>query len=289
MSALDAGKLRSIAAKRSRKKGVGDRHSEACVVLRLDHCDQHGRGGAAVLRVHGAGQFWMGVSNAIAGGMMVAASYSLVSEGANFQAENFEMLASIANVDAALQPSVNTGLGFFMGILFILATKYLLSSVDHDILDIDASSQKMVLIVFVMTLHSLTEGIGIGVSFGGISGMQLGQFISFSLAVHNVPEGLAVGLVLTTRKVDKLRAVLWAIFTSLPQPIFAIPAFLFVERFATLLPLGLGFAAGAMAYVAVFELLSEAAEETGLVNTGLVGVVSCVVMAAIQEAVKLSI
>ncbi|KAJ1392549.1 hypothetical protein B484DRAFT_299451, partial [Ochromonadaceae sp. CCMP2298] len=146
---------------------------------------------------------------AIAGGMMVAASYSLVSEGANFQVR--------------VGPSVNTGLGFFMGILFILATKYLLSSVDHDILDIgtnnthNASSQKMVLIVFVMTLHSLTEGIGIGVSFGGISGMQLGQFISFSLAVHNVPEGLAVGLVLTTRKVDKLRAVLWAIFTSLPQ------------------------------------------------------------------------
>lgn len=74
-----------------------------------------------------------------------------------------------------------------------------LSGVSHH------SAQKMFLIIIVMTLHSLSEGIGIGVSFGGKSGMQLGQFISLSLAVHNIPEGLAVGLVMTARKVSTLR------------------------------------------------------------------------------------
>lgn len=48
--------------------------------------------------------------------------------------------------------------------------------------------------------------LGIGVSFGGSKGMQVGQFIALSLAVHNVPEGLAVGLVLTSRKVSTIRA-----------------------------------------------------------------------------------
>lgn len=98
-----------------------------------------------------------------------------------------------------------------MGILFIMLTKRLLHHYEHmDIMEElgmgTHSAQKMILIIFVMTLHSVTEGIGIGVSFGGASGMQLGHFISMSLAVHNVPEGLAVGLVLTSRKVSKLKS-----------------------------------------------------------------------------------
>lgn len=57
---------------------------------------------------------------------------------------------------------------------------------------IAASSSKILLFVLVMTLHSISEGVSIGVSFGGKRGLQLGQMVSVSLAVHNIPEGLAV-------------------------------------------------------------------------------------------------
>jgi zinc transporter ZupT len=150
----------------------------------------------------------------VAGGMMLAASYSLAAEGASFTEAP----------GLPVSPAVAVAAGAAAGVVFILLTKRVLDQFEHLKTEVDgASAQKMVLIVFVMTLHSLTEGIGIGVSFGGQSGMQLGQFISFSLAVHNVPEGLAVALVMTSRKVTQLRAALWAVFTSLPQPLMAVP------------------------------------------------------------------
>jgi zinc transporter, ZIP family len=104
--------------------------------------------------------------------------------------------------------------------------------------------------------------------------------------VHNVPEGLAVALVMTTRHTSTLRAALWAIITSLPQPLMAVPAFLFVEKFIVMLPSGLGFAAGAMAYVATFELLAEAAEDTSVMTTGIVGMLACAGMMGAQVALK---
>jgi len=81
----------------------------------------------------------------------------------------------------------------------------------------DAS--KALLIVGVMTMHSFTEGVGVGVSFGG--GIDLGLFITLAIAVHNIPEGLAISLVLVPRGVSWSRAALWSVVSSLPQPLMA--------------------------------------------------------------------
>ncbi len=67
-------------------------------------------------------------------------------------------------------------------------------------------------------------------------GQELGLLIVLTIAVHNIPEGLAVSPGLVPRGVGVGRAALWSILTSLPQPLMAVPAFLFVALFEPLLP-----------------------------------------------------
>lgn len=223
--------------------------------------------------------FWVGISNAIAAGMMIAASYSLMVEGCTFdEPDDISQLSSTAR----------TFLGAGLGLAFIVGTKNFLEQ--HEELHIGslagADFRRVLLIIFVMTLHSFSEGVGIGVSFGGENGSELGVFISASLAVHNVPEGLAVAVVLLPRKVSKLTAALWCILTSIPQPIMAVPAFLFVHYFIPILPVGLGFAGGAMAWVAFFELLAEAFEDTKSTTlTVVISTASLAVMMALQNSI----
>jgi zinc transporter ZupT len=128
-----------------------------------------------------------------------------------------------------------------------------------------------------MTVHSFSEGVGVGVSFGG--GEALGAFITAAIAVHNIPEGLAICLVLVPRGVAVWRAAGWSIFSSLPQPLMAVPAFLLVEWFEPVLPIGLGFAGGAMVWMVAKELVPEARED---LSAGMVaGVVALATIAMI--------
>lgn len=118
-----------------------------------------------------------------------------------------------------------------------------------------ADALKALVIVAVMTAHSFSEGVGVGVSYGDSN--RFGILMTLAIALHNIPEGLAISVVLVPRGATVRTAALWSVFSSLPQPLIAPLAYLFVEQFQAVLPFGLGLAAGAMLWMVVSELLPE--------------------------------
>ena len=91
---------------------------------------------------------------------------------------------------------------------------------------------------------------------------------------------------LVPRGVGWVRAAGWSIFSSLPQPLMAVPAFFFVEVFRPLLPYGLGFAAGAMIWMVFSELVPDANEEASSNLVAVVITVSVVAMVAFQVLIR---
>ncbi len=191
---------------------------------------------------------WLGIGNALAAGLMLGASIGLLVEG-----------ATLENVS---QPVLRLAVGAGLGVLLVYVAHYLLEQRDDEfhIGDVEgADALQMLMIVGIMTVHSFAEGIGVGVSYG--DGNSFGALISIAIAIHNIPEGLAISLVLIPRGTSVSKAAGWSIFSSIPQPLMAIPAFLFVLAFRPFLPVGLGLAAGAMIWMVFNELLPEALED----------------------------
>ncbi len=198
-------------------------------------------------------------SNAIASGLMLGASYGLVAQGTTYG-------------------GVQTVIGAMAGVSFILVTQHLLRNADVQFGRArGAGARQMALMVVVMTAHSFAEGVAIGVAFGG--GVTLAVLITAAIAVHNIPEGLAISAVLRPRGTSVVGCAWWSVVSSLPQPVMAVPAFLFVEAFSEALPYGIGFAAGAMVFMVLVELLPEAFQRARgrtvalLVSLSMVGMV----------------
>lgn len=202
------------------------------------------------------------LANALACGVMLAASFDLVHEG--------EPHGAILVV-----------VGVCFGAVFIALTQRALrdqQDVKFGLLR-GADARKTLLMVGIMTAHSLGEGSGVGVSFGGERGWTQGTLVTLAIGAHNVPEGMAVATVLAARGVSPWKCAGWAVATSLPQPLLAVPAFVFVETFAALLPLGMGFAAGCMIWITVAELLPDALEGA---DAGAVATTATVAAAALE-------
>ncbi|KUJ71500.1 ZIP family metal transporter [Thiomicrospira sp. WB1] len=116
-------------------------------------------------------------------------------------------------------------------------------------------------------------------------GEDLGTFITAAIAVHNISKGLAIALILVTRGMSVLKAAGWSIFSSLPQPIMAVPAFLFVTAFEPILPFRLGLAAGAMIWMVFAELLPVAHDKLKPSNIGVIVLLAFMSMLIFQLAI----
>lgn len=201
-------------------------------------------------------------ANAIAAGLMLGASFGLVVEGTHYGAPQ-------------------TLVGGALGVLFILMTQRALDGRDVRFgAATGQSAREMALIVIVMTVHSAAEGIAVGAAFAG--GETLAIVVTAAIALHNVPEGLAISAVLRPRGASVAKCAGWSVFSSLPQPILAVPAFLLVDAVAPALPYAMGFAAGAMVFMVFEELLPEAYEEGSRARVGLLTSIAVVAMILFQ-------
>lgn len=183
----------------------------------------------------------IGLSNAIACGVMIAASFDLLREGEPYGS----MLVIV---------------GIFIGMIFIKFSKEYLEQYD----DVKfgrlkgAGARKTLLVVGVMAAHAIGEGSGVGVSYSGSRGWSRGVLVTLAIGLHNIPEGLAVATVMVSKGETVREALWWSTITSLPQTLAAVPSFLFVETFTMCLPLAMGFAAGSMIWVVFAELMPDA-------------------------------
>jgi len=119
-----------------------------------------------------------------------------------------------------------------------------------------ASVRKIWLFVIAITLHNVPEGLAVGVGFGG-GDIGAATTLALGIGLQNAPEGLAVALALQSEGYGKMYAFLVAAATGLVEPVAGIAGVIAVSTSQVLLPWGLTFAAGAMIYVISNEIIPE--------------------------------
>ena len=217
-----------------------------------------------------------------ASGVMIAASiWSLLIPAI----EMSESQGKIAWVPAAI--------GFLLGITFLLVLD---SVIPHLHLKSDkpegikSKLKKTTMMVFAVTLHNIPEGMAVGVTFAGAltqnAGITMaGAFaLAIGIAIQNFPEGAIISMPLKSEGMSKSKAFLYGTLSGIVEPIGAIITILLTNAVVPMLPYLLAFAAGAMIYVVVEELIpeSQAGEHS---NIGTIGVaIGFVVMMILDVA-----
>ena len=188
---------------------------------------------------------------ALSAGIMLAATFWSLLEPSLTLANTLNLNSTLILLFGILTGSLLLYLG---DALYSLKGKY------------DNKSKKIFMIIFSITLHNIPEGLAIGVAFGSlkynIPGATLLSAISLAIGIgiQNFPEGSAISLPLRREGYSRFKSFLLGTLSGIVEPISAVIGILLVLKVRYILPFFLSFAAGAMIYVVVKEIIPESQE-----------------------------
>ena len=189
----------------------------------------------------------------LSAGVMISASFFSLLNPAINQADNLGMTSWVI-----------VSLGFACGGIFLilgdLIFNYFLERRNTNNIK---SIKRSIMLIFSITLHNIPEGLAIGVAFGsiamGVEGATLiaAVMLAVGVAIQNFPEGTAVSLPLRRENFSRFKSFIYGSLSGIVEPISALIGCLLVMYVRNILPFLLAFAAGAMIYVAISELIPE--------------------------------
>jgi len=189
----------------------------------------------------------------LSAGVMISASFWSLLEPAITGAESIGMNAWFI-----------VSLGFLTGGLFLIISDYIFDKLfSKKNKSNNKSMKRSMMLIFSITLHNIPEGLAVGVAFGsialGVSGTTLVDafMLAVGVAIQNFPEGCAVSLPLRRENFSRTKSFVWGALSGVVEPIAGMIGCILVVYVKNILPFFLAFAAGAMIYVAISELIPE--------------------------------
>ena len=202
-----------------------------------------------------------------ASGVMIAASVWSLLIPAIEMAEEQKVIAWLP-----------ASIGFMFGILFLQYIDYLVKKIKSKKTDFkDNKHKKITMMILAVTLHNIPEGMAVGVAFAGALIGNVGITLSGAIAlaigigIQNFPEGAIISMPLKNAGKSKFRSFVYGTLSGVVEPIASVITILLTSFVVPILPYFLSFAAGAMIYVVVEELIPET-QEGDHSNLGTIGV-----------------
>jgi ZIP family zinc transporter len=225
------------------------------------------------------------ISLGFTGGVMIAASFwSLLAPSIEYVEMQKEL--GLTNMPSWLAPTI----GFFLGALFLFGLDKIIPHLHMfekktNAEGVSTKWQKTILLVLAIAMHNIPEGLAVGVAFGAIASPEivnnlnveiftLGSAIALAIGIgiQNFPEGFAVSMPLRRQGMSKFKSWQWGQLSAIVEPIFAVIGAAIVLQVLPILPYALAFAAGAMIFIVVEEVIPESQKggNTDLATMGLI-------------------